>query len=73
MKKDEAWGVLEPIIWARSLGLQYVLIEIDDKRVKDAYSGNGRDDTSFGDYIIAGKKILLDSPNISANWVDCPV
>lgn len=57
------------MVWARSLGLQLVIIEIDAKRVKDAFLRQGREDTPFGNYIIARKKFLSDFLNISVNWM----
>lgn len=68
--EGEAWGVLKAITWAVSLGLSSVIIEMDVKRVRDAYHSEEANASSFGDYVMARKSFVSSWSHFSVMWVN---
>lgn len=61
----EAWGFMEAISWAKSMGLENVVIEGDAKRATDAIHRGATSNSVFGDYIRECKHLLVDSHSFS--------
>lgn len=47
--EGRAWGVVEAVSWASSMGLNQVIVKSDSKRVVDALKSGNRGDTVLYD------------------------
>lgn len=59
--EGEAWVVLEAIKWVMSKVLRNVIVETDVQRVRDAYAKNEPNDSLFGDFVAAEKRIMVEN------------
>lgn len=63
-------GVLEILQWAIAKNYQSVIIDSDVKRAFEVISSTEPDKLTFGDFVAANRRILVDHPGFSIRWIN---
>lgn len=69
VEEGEAWGTWEAMFWARALGFNSVVVEVDAKMITDAVRKEAKVDTPFGNYVEMIKEFLRNNHSFSINLV----